>query len=628
MQNTPNARGNDPYHLVGPLLRLWSGAVHTYRSISSVRWLLLGVLSGCLSGVAAILFFLGVEALRSFLLNTMAGLTLPHPAGESLFHGSPGPFRPWLVPVFTTSAGLLTGYLIHRFISPTPSSGTDGTDAMIKAFHQEGGLIRLRTALIRSGTAILTIGSGGSAGREGPITLLGAGLASFLATRFRLSAKERRILLLAGAAGGLGAIFRAPLGGALTAVEVIYREDFEAEAILPSVISSVIAYTLFTLVYGTDPLFGIPRFTFQDARELPFYVLLAFVCAAMGWFYVRTFFFIKFKLFGPVLQRFGLIWTAGLGGLIMGLIGMSFPQLLSGGYGWLELAILGKLSAWAMFGILVGKTIATSVTLGSGMSGGMFAPALFVGGMSGGLVGAMANHYYPHIVTQPGGFVLVGMAAFFAGVANAPIGPLIMVCELTQGYGLLAPLMLASALCLVLNRNLSLYEHQVRNRIKSPAHEGEFFVDILESITVRDLLSKLCKATVVPEEMKFSEFKTVFCGTSQHYFPVIDHAGRLSGIFSSTDFRGILFTPEVEELIVVKDIAMQRIITTTPSEDLSTVMQKFTEKNIDQLPVVREEDPGQLLGMLSRRDVIAVYNQRLRELKAGRNESTPRADEG
>jgi chloride channel protein, CIC family len=317
----------------------------------------------------------------------------------------------------------------------------------------------------------------------------------------------------------------------------------------------------------------------------------------------------------------GIIWTAGLGGLAMGLLGMAFPQLLSGGYGWLELAILGKLSAWAMFGILVGKTLATSVTLGSGMSGGMFAPALFVGGMSGGLVGAAANHFSPGIVTQPGAFVLVGMAAFFAGVANAPIGPLIMVCELTQGYGLLAPLMLASALCIVLNRNLSLYEHQVENRLKSPAHQGELFVDILESIKVSELMPKLIEPTVVTEEMKFSEFKALFCQTKQHYFPVVDGRGRLTGIFSSTDFRGILFTPEVEELVVVKDIAIQRIITTNPLEDLSTVMRKFTEKNIDQLPVVHEDDPGQLLGMLSRRDVIAEYNQRLGELKSGREEA-------
>jgi chloride channel protein, CIC family len=598
-------------------MRLWSG-MRAYGSISSVRWVALGLLAGCLSGAAAVLFFLGVEGLHHLLLIKTAGLALPAPAGEALFPGQPGPERPWLVPLFTTATGLLTGWLIHTFLSPTPSGGTDGTDTMIKAFHEEGGLIRLRTALIKSGTAILTIASGGSAGREGPISLLGAGLGSAIGRRFSLSAKELRILLLAGAAGGLGAIFRAPLGGALTAVEVIYRKDFEAEAILPSLISSVVAYTIFTLVYGTEPLFGIPRFTFEDARELPYYILLALVCAAMGWAYVKTFFFIKFRIFQPVLRRAGIIWTAGLGGLAMGLLGMTFPQLLSGGYGWLELAILGKLSAWAMFGILVGKTLATSITLGSGMSGGMFAPALFVGGMSGGLVGAAANHFSPDVVTQPGAFVLVGMAAFFAGVANAPIGPLIMVCELTQGYGLLAPLMLASALCLFMNRNLSLYEHQVENRLKSPAHQGELFVDILESIRVRELMPKLITPTIVTEEMKFSEFKTLFCQTKQHYFPVVNKQGRLSGIFSSTDFRGILFTPEVEELVVVKDIAMQRIITTNPLEDLSTVMRKFTEKNIDQLPVVREDDPGQLLGMLSRRDVIAEYNNRVGELKSDR----------
>ncbi|MFP4071247.1 MAG: chloride channel protein [Desulfovibrionales bacterium] len=596
-----------------PFHRLWFGALRAYQNIRSVRWLLLGIVAGCMSGSAAILFFLGVEGLRHLFLNTLAGLVLPAPAGERLFHGASGTPRPWLIPVFTTLVGLLTGYLVSRFISPRPNSGTDGTDTMIKAFHYQGGLIRLRSALIKSSTAVLTIASGGSAGREGPISLLGAGMGSFLATRLGLSAKERRILLLAGAAGGLGAIFRAPLGGALTAVEVIYREDFEAEAILPSVISSVVAYTLFTLVYGTEPLFGIPRFSFSDARELPFYILLSLVCAAAGWFYVKTFFFIKFNVFNRILDRVGLIWTTALGGLVMGLVGMMFPELLSGGYGWLELAILGKLSIFAMLGILVGKTIATSITLGSGMSGGMFAPALFVGGMSGGVVGFMANHYYPHIVTQPGGYVLVGMASFFAGVANAPIGPLIMVCELTQGYGLLAPLMLASALCLVLNRNISLYENQVDSKFDSPAHIDDATINILENLKVESFY-KPGRVTTLEEGTSFGAMTDIIANSNEFYFPVRDHGDDITGIVAVQDLRKVLYEDGLRDLLVAKDVA-KRAVLLVPDDDLYTALLKFVDTDYGQIPVVDPGDPRQILGLLSREDVFKAYAQTLKSLK-------------
>ncbi|MFW6324605.1 MAG: chloride channel protein [Desulfovibrionales bacterium] len=600
--------------LFRPFRRIWNEAVGTYKTISSVRWLLLGVIAGCLSGVAAVLFFLGVEGLRFLFLHKLAGLHLPAPAGERLFFsGSEGPSRFWVIPLLTTSVGLLTGFLVSRFISPRPTGGTDGTDTMIKAFHQQAGLIRLRSALIKACTSVLTIASGGSAGREGPISLLGAGLGSFLATRLGLSSKERRILLLAGAAGGLGAIFRAPLGGALTAVEVIYREDFEAEAILPSVISSVVAYTIFTLVYGTDPLFGIPHFSFHDARELPFYMVLALVCAISGWFYVKCFFFIKFKIFHRILDRIGIVWTTGLGGLAMGLLGMAFPMLLSGGYGWLEMAILGKLSIAAMLGILIGKTIATSITLGSGMSGGMFAPALFVGGMSGGAVGYFFHSLYPQIVTQPGGYVLVGMATFFTGVANAPIGPLIMVCELTQGYGLLAPLMLASALCLVINRNISLYENQVDSKFDSPAHIDDATINILEGLKVGDFF-RPGRVTTMEEGTSFAAMTDILTNSHEFSFPVRGQDDSITGVVTVQDLRKLLFEDSLSDILVAKDVAKKSVLLTS-EDDLYMALLKFVDTDYGQIPVVSEKDPKQILGMLSREDVFKAYADTLKKLK-------------
>ncbi len=353
---------------MSPLTRsfnYWRDFIKSYRTITSFRWLVIGVFVGVFSGLVAVAFFWLVEVGKFIIQHNLAGIVSPEPAGEGIFHGPAGQYRPWVIPVFTTATGLLTGWMVNKFIPETINGGTDGTDATINAFHNHGGIIKARVAIIRGALSILTIASGGSAGREGPITQMGAGVGSWIAKKFDFSAKERRLLLLSGAAGGLGAIFRAPLGGALTAVEVIYREDFEAEAILPSVMSSVVSYSIFTFFFGTEPIFGIPRFSFHDPRELIFYALLAFVCAFVGWMYIRTFYFIKYHVFVPLREKIGLMWAMGIGGLTMGLLGILYPYtamdgvvtggILSGGYGWLELAILGQIPALGMCYIIIGK---------------------------------------------------------------------------------------------------------------------------------------------------------------------------------------------------------------------------------------------------------------------------------
>ncbi|MDQ7031897.1 MAG: chloride channel protein [Desulfonauticus sp.] len=589
------------------LKKLWQESITIYNIVDDARLLMLGTITGVLSGLAASLFFAGVEGAKFLLLHKLAGTAMPAPAGEEIFFGALGPYRPWLIPIFCCLAGLITGWLIVKFVPKCIEGGTDGTDSMIKAFHRQEGIIKPIVALIRGGTAILTIGAGGSAGREGPISLIGAGIGSFLAEKLKLTPQERRLLLLTGAAGGLGAIFRAPLGGALTAVEVIYREDFEAEAILPAVTSSVVAYTIFTLFFGNEPIFGIPKFFFTNPAELIFYAILALFCSFTGKFYVKTFFFIKYKIFWPLKDKLGIPFTLALGGLLMGTLGAIFPQLLSGGYGWLELAILGKLSVLTMVLILVGKTIATSMTLGSGMSGGMFAPALFVGGMSGGVVGYLAHSFYPHIVSQPGAFVLVGMAAFFAGIANAPIGPLIMVCEFSQGYGLLAPLMLSSAICLVINRNISLYENQVHNKFESPAHLEDATINLLENLKVKDYYQPK-KVSTFEENTSFKAMLDVVAHSNDFYFPVRGKNDQIIGIVSVQDLRRILFEDGLAELLVAKDVARKATILTT-EDNLYNALVKFLETNFGQLPVVDPEDPTKIVGLISREDVFKALHR-------------------
>ncbi len=590
---------------------LWE-ITRSYTTVGAVRWLLLGVLMGVISGLAAICFFYSLELLKHLWLAKLAGLSLPAPAGEALYGDGvvDGVGRAWVVPILTTSVGLFTGYLISRYIPESVDGATDGTDAMIRAFHQQGGVIRPRTPLIKGTTSVMTISAGGSAGSEGPVTQIGAGLGSWLALKFGLSAKERRILLLAGAAGGLGAIFRAPLGAALTAIEVVYVEDFEAEAVLPAVLSSVVSYSLFTLVFGHQPMFLVPDFAFHDLRELPFYVILALFCAGMGWIYVRTFSFIKYSVFRRLQLKLGLMWATGLGGLGMGLLGWAYPQLLSSGYGWMEMAILGKLGIGAMLLIALGKILATSMTIGSGMSGGMFAPALFVGGMSGGVVGYAAHTLFPSVVTQPGGYVLVGMAAFFAGVANAPIGPLLMVCELTKSYGLLAPLMLASALCLVLNRRASLYENQCTNKFDSPAHAADATVNVLERLQVHDAY-KPERGTVLEESITLKALTDIITGTNEFNFPVVNDKGEYTGILALHDVRTVLFEEVLYDVVLVKDL-MRPPVYVRLDYDLYSALMRFVGTELIQVPVLDEN--GSIVGRITREDVFNAYAATIKEL--------------
>lgn len=575
-----------------------------YLAVAYVRLALVGICLGLLTGGVAVGFFAGIEYGKHVLLVRWAGLQLPVPGGEKLFHAvvSGGAPRLWVVPLVTTLVALLTGWLVQRFLPASLHGITDGTDTMIRAFHRDEGVIRARTPLIKGLTSILTIASGGSAGREGPISLLGAGMGSWVGRRLGLSARERRLVMLAGAAGGLGAIFRAPLGGALTAIEVAYREDFEAEALLPAVLSSVVAYTVFSMVYGTQPLFAIPRFTFTDARELGFYLVLALACAGAGWLYVHTFRLLKYGFFLRIAERTGLMWSTTLGGLMVGLLGVLYTPVLSDGYGWLEQAILGQLGIVTMLTILVGKTLATAVTLGSGMSGGMFAPALFVGGMTGGVVGKLAHILAPDTAREPGSYVLVGMAAFFAGVAHAPLGPLVMVCELTQGYGLLAPLMLCSAVCTLLGRKASLYENQEDSKFTSPAHSGEAVVGLLSTRRV----AACYRPGLVPTLESGSTLRAmtdIIAGTTLSTFPVRGADGMLTGLVSVMDLRPMLYEDGLFDLVVADEVKRPLTVLAL-DDDLYTALLAFAETDLGQIPVQDEAD--NLCGMLHRADLFVA----------------------
>jgi len=306
-----------------------------------------------------------------------------------------------------------------------------------------------------------------------------------------------------------------------------------------------------------------------------------------------------------------------LGGLCTGIIGFFLPQTLSFGYGFVQQAIDNEVGIGFLLALAFGKILTTSFSIGSGGSGGVFGPSVVIGGALGGAVGQIFHSWWPAVVSHPGAFVVVGMAGFFTAVSNTPISTIIFVSEMTNSYHLLLPSLLVCSVAYLGARRWTIFHNQVQNRLASPAHAGDFFVDVLQTIRVKDLIEQIKPVQLVDQCMRLDDFKRYFSQTDQHYFPVKDEKGKMIGIFSINDVRAVLFSQEVEPLVVMRDICTCDVITTTLSEDLNQVLKKFTTKNIDSLPVVTGEDPGALIGMLNRREVIAFYNRRVETLRTG-----------
>jgi len=565
------------------------------------------------AGLGAVVFYFLLNATQDFALGHIEGYYPPSAGSEIIDHHPQLPVRWWAVLLVPTCGGLLCGLLVYGF---APEAEGHGTDALVKAFHQLRGKIRARVPFVKTAASIITIGTGGSAGREGPIAQIGAGFGSFLADKLGLSEHDRRMLMLAGAAGGIGAIFRAPLGGALFISEVLYGSTaLEAAAVIPCFIASITAYTVFALIFGQGLAFNTPAgLEFTNMAELPFYLVFALVCSIVGYVYVLTFYGLRNRFFRKLPIPNAV--KPALGGFLLGILVLWLPQLMSGGYGWIQHAIDGRLPLTLLVVLCFGKILATSLTISSGGSGGVFAPSLFVGAMLGGAYGLVCEELFPGTVTHPEAYVLVGMGGFFAGVARVPLTAMLMVCEMSGSYGLLIPLMLV---CIVnvalLSSRWSLYEEQVTAIVDSPAHQGDFVVDVLEQIFVRDVMDLQRKMDVVPEEMPLDEILRMASLSNNSYFPVVDHDQKLVSIFSLRDLRSVLTGNRAGTLIVAADIASQPVLTVHPGDDLHTALRRFTQKNIDDLPIVDLESEGHILGMLSRRDVIAAYHDRVTEMQ-------------
>ncbi len=580
---------------------------------ASGRLIVFAPLVGIVAGLGAAAFFYLLNITQDFALGHVEGYYPPSAGSEIIDHRPQLPTNWWAVLLVPSIGGLLCGILVYGF---APEAEGHGTDALVKAFHRLTGKIRIRVPFVKAIASIITIGTGGSAGREGPIAQIGAGFGSYMSDKLGLSERDRRLLMMAGAAGGIGAIFRAPLGGALFVSEVLYSSTaLEAAAVIPCFIGSITAYTVFALIFGQGLAFSTPvGLEFSNMAELPLYLVFALLCSLVGYVYVLTFYGLRNKFFRklPIPNML----KPALGGLLLGVLVLEFPQLMSGGYGWIQQAIDGRLTFTLLLFLCFGKILATSLTISSGGSGGVFAPSLFIGAMLGGAFGIVCEHFFPNIVTHPEAFVLVGMGGFFSGVARVPLTAMLMVCEMSGSYGLLLPLMLV---CIVnvalLSSRWSLYEEQVPAIVDSPAHQGDFVVDVLEQIQVRDVMDLDRKFELVPENMPLQQILRVASYSACSYFPVVNPENKLVGIFSLRDLRAVLTGNRSGSLIVAADIASHPVLTVVPTDDLHTALRRFTRKNIEDIPIVDPEIEGSVLGMLSRRDVISAYHDRVTELR-------------
>jgi len=556
------------------------------------RWLVWGAIIGVCSGLGAGLVFFLLEWAKFFALEYLAGYAMAKPAGEHLVpFAATTPLRLWLLVLLPAIGGLLSGLIVYTW---APEAEGHGTDAFIDAFHNKQGFVRSRVPFIKAIASIITLATGGSAGREGPIAQIGSGIGSWIGRTFKFNIREIRLMLLAGCAGGLGAIFRAPLGGALTSVEVLYREDLETEGVVLSIISSSVSYAIFTGIFGHQSIFAIPPIHFSSGFELLLYAVLGLVCVPFGYMYVKTFYGLRDRFFRKLPVRRALI--PAFGGILVGLTALWQPRILSGGYGTIQQALMGELPVALMFTLAFLKIAATSFTISSGGSGGVFGPSLFIGAMLGGAVGQLAHAWFPGIVSSPGAFALVGMAAFFAGVAKAPLGALLMVCEMTGGYQLIVPIMFTSVVAILLSQHWSLYEKQVLNKFHSPAHRSDRVINILQDLSVKEVHHPDTALTILPEDMTFGQLRRLITFSRESVFPVVNDDFRLTGILSVREIRTVIFEESVLDLLILRDLVSPPV-SVSPDESLSEALHKFLETGYEQIPI--EDNETGVIGMLS-----------------------------
>ena len=479
-----------------------------------------------------------------------------------------------------------------------------GVPEVMEAVALRGGRIRLRIVWVKALTSAICIGSGGSVGREGPIVQIGSALGSAISNAFHMSTERRRWLVACGAAGGIAATFNAPIAGVIFAMEVILRQA-TLKTVTSIVLASVTASVVGHYFFGDVPAFIVPEYSLVNWRELFFYGLMGILGAFVALLYTNSIYF-----FEDIFDRIKVhpLTKPALGGLILGGLLFFMPQVQGVGYETIEACLQNNLGFQILIALVFIKILATSLTIGSGGSGGVFAPALFIGAMFGGAFGYAIPNFYKGDIAEPGAYALVGMGTVFAGAARAPLTAIIILFELTGAYNIILPLMISVVIAGVVANHFqqdSIYTFKLTRRGTQlfAGHD----LGILSSLLAKDVMIK--EIETFDKDMTLAEFRTSFMEMNHHAFPIMD-ADKLYGIFTYNDYCRHKDNPDETKL---GEICSRRLVTVTEDDDLKQVLSKFMPRDVRMIMVVDSNNPLMLRGILTKTNIFDAYRVALKQ---------------
>lgn len=491
-----------------------------------------------------------------------------------------------------------------------------GLTAFLRRVNLENGVIRARNIFIKIAATALTIGSGNSAGVEGPIAQIGGAVGSQVGQRFRVSGKRMKVFIAAGSAGGIAGIFNAPLAGIFFAAEIVLLGTYEISSFAALVVASALATVVSRAYFGEIPAFPIPDFEIVNYFvEIPLYAVMALIVGLLAVAHIRFFYFVRDRF--QALSMHPQVKPI-IGAFCIGCIGIFFPQVMGDGYEYIEKTLAGHGIIWVMLALVFLKSIATAITLGSGGAGGVFAPALFIGAVIGGAFGGLVHILLPEYTASSGAYATVGIGAFLAASTHAPLTAIFLLFEMTGNHMVIVPVMLTAVLGTMIATRF--YSDSIDTvdftRQGINIHEGRE-VAIMKSIRVGKAITE--DVDFISENANINHLLELFrYAQDSFYFPVINHKGLMVGVVSMQDVKNILHDAEQRVCYLVGAICTRDVIMLTPDDNLYDAMQLFDVKGIDEIPVVESIEEPWVIGMLKRQEVIAAYNREM--LNRGINE--------
>lgn len=514
--------------------------------------------------------------------------------------------QPYHLIILPALGGLIFGPLIYKYAREAKGHGVP---EIMESVAIRGGRIRPQVAVVKSLASALCIGSGGSVGREGPIAQIGAALGSTIGQVLHLSDERIRNLVACGAAGGIAATFNAPIAGSLFALEVILGQ-MHAVYFGAVVISAVTADIITQFFVGNEIAFSVPQYTLVSPWELIFYAFLGGVIGLVSVGFSRLLYFSE-DLWNSL--RFKEYFKPVLGGALIGLIGLispavdGFPRIFGVGYNSITDALFGNLTIQLTFVLLILKVLATVTTLGSGGSGGVFAPSLFMGAMIGGIFGQFFHQFFPAITAPTGAYAMVGMAAFFSGAAHAPMTAILILFEMTGDYRIILPLMLAVVVSTIISQAVSEESIYTLKLSRRGVHlRSGKDIDVMQTVTVGEAMSPVFETVLLG--MPLDDLQRRFESSHHHGFPVLDKEGRLAGVVTLQDLDRAVEAGSLQGKTTAEIATTENLLLAYEDEPMWTALQKLGIRDIGRLPVVKRGDDRRLIGVIRRKDIIQAYN--------------------